>query len=145
MTESTTLTERPAWQALSAHYDQIKDVHLRDLFAADPRRGERLVAEATGLYLDYSKHRVTDETIELLVRLAEESGLREMARLATDVNAKAEDIGARRLHTIIERVLEELSFTAPERSGERVVIDGPFVLERVGEVAADEDLSAYIL
>ena len=82
---------------------------------------------------------------EGLVLEFEESGLREMARLATDVNAKAEDIGARRLHTIIERVLEELSFTAPDRSGERVVIDGPFVLERVGEVAADEDLSAYIL
>ena len=71
------LTQRPGWRALQAHYEQIKDTHLRAMFAQDPRRGERLVAEGAGLYLDYSKHRVTDETIRLLVQLAEESGLRE--------------------------------------------------------------------
>jgi len=79
MTESapaTTLTSLPAWQALQAHHTTIRDVHLRQLFADDPARGERLALEAVGLYVDFSKHRITDETLRLLVRLAEESGLR---------------------------------------------------------------------
>ena len=71
------LTQRPAWAALSSHHHEIEDTHLRDLFAADPRRGERLTAEGAGLYLDYSKHRVTDETLRLLIALAEQSGLAE--------------------------------------------------------------------
>ena len=71
------LRERKAWQALQRHYDEIAGRHLRDLFAEDPGRGERLTAEAAGLYLDYSKNRVTDETLRLLVELAEESGVRE--------------------------------------------------------------------
>ena len=75
----------------------------------------------------------------------EESGQREMARLATMVNARTEDIGARRLHTIIERVVEDLSFNAPEMAGERVAVDAGFVAERVGDVAADDDLSNFIL
>ncbi|MDP9365554.1 MAG: ATP-dependent protease ATPase subunit HslU [Chloroflexota bacterium] len=75
----------------------------------------------------------------------DEAAMREMARLATLVNARTEDIGARRLHTIIERVLEEISFDAPARKGETVTIDAAFVAERVGEVAADEDLSNFIL
>ena len=69
------LLERRAYQALERHHAEIAGLHLRDLFAADPGRGERLVAEAAGLYLDYSKHRVTDETMRLLVDLAEESGV----------------------------------------------------------------------
>jgi glucose-6-phosphate isomerase len=71
----TPLPERTAWQALTRHYDEIAGVRLRELFAGDPGRGERLTAEAAGLYLDYSKNRVTDETMRLLVALAEESGL----------------------------------------------------------------------
>ena len=71
------LTQRPAWAALSAHHREIADTHLRDLFAADPARGERLTAEGAGLYLDYSKHRITEETLRLLVALAEQSGLAE--------------------------------------------------------------------
>ena len=59
----TALRERPAWAALENHYAEIRDVHLRDLFAADPGRGERLAAEGAGLYLDYSKNRLTDETL----------------------------------------------------------------------------------
>jgi glucose-6-phosphate isomerase len=70
------LTRLPAWRALSEHFDTIKDVHLRQLFADDPQRGERMAAEAVGLYLDYSKHRVTDETLRLLVRLAAARGVR---------------------------------------------------------------------
>jgi len=77
MSSPTSLTQRPAWQALAAHYDQIKDVHLRTLFADDPQRGERLTAEAAGLFLDYSKHRISDETLRLLVGLAKECGLRD--------------------------------------------------------------------
>jgi glucose-6-phosphate isomerase len=71
------LRQRPAWKALERHYEEIRELHLRELFAADPERGERLAAEGAGLYLDYSKNRVTDETLALLVRLAEESGLAE--------------------------------------------------------------------
>jgi hypothetical protein len=72
-TKAARLTERPAWKALADHYRQIRDVHLRTLFAEDPRRGERFAVEAEGLYLDYSKHRVTAETMRLLLALAEES------------------------------------------------------------------------
>ena len=71
----TSLRERVAYRALESHRLALGEVHLRDLFAADAARGERLTAEAAGLFLDYSKHRVTDETMALLVRLADESGL----------------------------------------------------------------------
>ena len=76
---ATPLRERKAWQALERHYAEISGTHLRDLFAADPGRGERLTAEAVGIYLDYSKNRVTDETLALLTELAEESGVRAAA------------------------------------------------------------------
>ena len=71
----TPLPERTSWQALKRHHQEIVGVPLRELFASDPGRGERLTAEAAGLYLDYSKNRVTDETMRLLVALAEESGV----------------------------------------------------------------------
>ena len=71
------MIRRPAWGELEGHYQKIRNVHLRTLFADDPRRGERLVAEEVGIYLDYSKNRITDETIQLLVKLAGECGLRE--------------------------------------------------------------------
>ena len=67
---------RPAWKALVAHQQKIRDPPLRKLFADDPKRAERMTVEAVGLYLDYSKNRVTDETLKLLMQLAEESGLR---------------------------------------------------------------------
>jgi len=72
-----TLTEKQSWQALAAHCANIRDLHLRQLFAGDSQRGERLSAEGAGIYLDYSKNRVTDETLQLLLKLAEECGLRE--------------------------------------------------------------------
>ena len=71
------LTERPAWKALQAHYEAIRGVHLRTLFGDDSQRGERMALEAEGLYFDYSKHRVTVETIRLLIALANESGVRD--------------------------------------------------------------------
>ena len=77
MTEVLPLRQRPAWAALEAHHAEIAGTHLRDLFAADPGRGDRMHAEAAGLYLDYAKHRITDETLTLLIQLADESGLRD--------------------------------------------------------------------
>jgi glucose-6-phosphate isomerase len=70
------LTKRKAWKALQSHYKTVRGLEMRNLFADDPKRGERMTAEAVGLFLDYSKNRITDETIQLLIRLAEESGLR---------------------------------------------------------------------
>ena len=72
---TTSLTLRDTWQELEAHYRTIKDVHLRQLFSSDPKRGERFAVEDAGIYLDYSKNLVTEETIRLLVKLAEECGL----------------------------------------------------------------------
>jgi glucose-6-phosphate isomerase len=76
MTKLTPLNERPAWKALEAHYQQIQGKHLKQLFADDPARGERFTVETAGILLDYSKNRITDETMKLLIQLAEESGLR---------------------------------------------------------------------
>jgi glucose-6-phosphate isomerase len=70
------LTKRKAWTALQAHYEKVRGLHLRQLFADDPKRGERMTAESVGIFLDYSKNRVTNETLPLLIQLAEESGLR---------------------------------------------------------------------
>src|SRR5215475_12749110 len=74
---TNSLTTRPSWKALGAHQKKIRNVHLRTLFAAPPKRGTRMTVEAVGLFLDYSKNLVTDETLQLLVQLAEESGLRQ--------------------------------------------------------------------
>ena len=76
----TLLPERQCWRALRRHHEDVKDLHLRELFAADPDRGEQFVAEGAGLYLDYSKNRITAETIRLLIALADECGLRERIR-----------------------------------------------------------------
>ena len=77
ITERSGLTALPAWHALTAHFEQVRDLHLRSLFADDPSRGQRLVAEGAGLYLDYSKNRITDDTVRLLLALADECGLRD--------------------------------------------------------------------
>src|SRR6516162_8535079 len=71
------LRSRPAWALLEQHYQKLKGVHLRQLFADDRGRGERFAIEAAGVYLDYSKNRITDETLQLLLQLAQESGLRD--------------------------------------------------------------------
>ena len=73
----TPLRERSAWTALERHYAEFGGTHLRDLFAEDATRGERFASEGAGIYLDYSKNRITEETLRLLLQLAEESGLRE--------------------------------------------------------------------
>ena len=122
-TNSTQLHTRPAWVALSEHHVRIRETHLRDLFAADPERGERLTLEAEGIYLDYSKNRVTDETIGLLVRLAKESGLRER-------------IGAmfagEKINVTEDRAVLHVALRAPK--GERIAVDGIDVVPAVHEV-----------
>ena len=120
---ATPLRERKAWQALRRHYDEIAGRHLRDLFAEDPGRGERLTAEAVGLYLDYSKNRVTDETMRLLVELAEESGVPERR----DAMFRGEHINVSE-----DRAVLHVALRMPE--GESLVVDGVDVVAQVHEV-----------
>ena len=117
------LTERPAWKALEVHCAAIRNLHLRQFFAEDPRRGEHLSAGAAGIYLDYSKNRITDETIRLLVRLAGECSLRE--RIAAMFRGERINVTEKRaaLHTALR---------APET--ERVVVDGIDVVIEVHAV-----------
>ncbi len=117
------LVQRPAWKALQAHYAQMRDVHLRTLFAEDPERGERLALEAVGLYFDYSKHRLTDETIRLLVALAEECGLRQRI----DAMFRGEKINATE-----NRAVLHVALRAPR--DQSIVVDGEDVVPRVHEV-----------
>jgi glucose-6-phosphate isomerase len=122
-TRQSPLTALPAWKALTGHYQQIRDLHLRQLFADDPRRGERLTADAAGLYLDYSKHRVTDTTLELLIRLAEECGLPER------IDAM---FSGERINVTEQRAALHVALRAPKH--ERVLMDGVDVVPAVHEV-----------
>jgi glucose-6-phosphate isomerase len=117
------LTERPAWKALERHHSQIRELHLRQLFADDPQRGERLAAEAVGLYLDYSKNRITDESLKLLLQLAEESGLR--ARI--DAMFRGEKINVTENRAVLHTALR-----APE--GATIVVDGQNAVPEVHAV-----------
>ncbi len=117
------LTARPAWKALAAHYQEVRELHLRKLFADDPERGERLTAEAVGLYLDYSKNRITDETIKLLVQLAEESGLR--ARIDAM-------FGGERINITENRAVSHVALRAPR--GQSIFVDGENVVPQVQAV-----------
>ncbi len=119
----TQLTERPAWRALGDHYQTIRDVHLRTLFAEDPQRGERLTAEAAGLYLDYSKNRVTDETLRLLLRLAEECGLR--ARIDAMFSGE-------KINVTENRAVLHVALRAPADAS--IMVDGEDVVPGVHQV-----------
>ncbi len=123
MSSPTSLTQRPTWQALAAHFSDIKDVHLRTLFAEDPQRGERLTAEAAGLFLDYSKHRITDETLRLLVALADECGLRERI----DAMFRGDKINITEDRAVLHTALR-----AP--AGRRIYVDGVDVVPDVHAV-----------
>src|ERR1700750_1821136 len=116
-------TERPAWKALEAHYLQARNLHLRQLFADDPTRGERMTAEAVGVYLDYSKNRITRETLTLLLQLAEESGLR--AR----INAM---FGGEKINTTEDRPVLHVALRAPQ--GVSFLVDGRNVVPQVHAV-----------
>ena len=131
MTTAPSLTERPAWRALEAHHRAIRDVHLRTLFADDPGRGERLAVEAAGLYLDYSKHRVTDETLRLLLALADEVGVR--ARI--DAMFAGEKINVTEGRSVLHVALRAPRDTVITVDGTNVVADVHAVLDRMAEFA----------
>ncbi|SCY20989.1 glucose-6-phosphate isomerase [Nitrosospira sp. Nsp13] len=117
------LTEHPAWKALEAHYHVIKDLHLRQLFADDPKRGEYLTAEAAGVYLDYSKNRITGETLRLLVQLAGECGLRKR------IDAM---FSGQQINSTEQRAALHTALRAPE--SELIVVDGLNIVPAVHAV-----------
>jgi glucose-6-phosphate isomerase len=131
MTDMLPLTGRQSWKALQTHQGRISDRHLRTLFAGDPTRGERLTAEAVGIYLDYSKNRVTDETITLLCRLAEECGLRERI----DAMFRGD-----RINLTEDRAVLHVALRAPR--GASIMVDGKNVVPEVhGVLDAMADFS----
>jgi glucose-6-phosphate isomerase len=117
------LTQRPAWKALATHHKQIKNLHLRKLFAADSKRGERMTVEAAGLYLDYSKNRITDPTLKMLLQLAKESGLRER------IDAM---FSGEKINTTENRAVLHVALRAPK--GETILVDGKNVVPEVHAV-----------
>jgi glucose-6-phosphate isomerase len=117
------LTQSPAWKALEAHHAETAGLHLRELFAADPQRGTKLAAQACGLYLDYSKNRITDETLRLLLGLAEERGLR--GRI--DAMFRGEKINITE-----NRAVLHVALRAPR--GSKIMVDGEDVVPGVREV-----------
>lgn len=119
------LTQRPAWKALQAHFKTMDGKHLRQLFADDPKRGERLAIEEVGLYLDYSKHRVTDETIRLLINLADECDLR------TRIDAM---FRGDKINVTEKRAVLHIALRAPR--GASIVVDDENVVPKVHEVLA---------
>ena len=119
----TTLTRRQAWKALQAHYKSMQAMHLRTLFTDDPQRGTRMTAEAAGLFLDYSKNRITDETVRLLVQLAEESGLRE----GIEAMFRGE-----KLNVTENRAVLHVALRAPREAS--IMVDGENVVPKVHAV-----------
>src|SRR6266702_5239935 len=117
------LTQRPAWHALEEHYQKMRDVHLRTLFADDPQRGERFSAEALGIYLEYSKNRITDETLRLLLDLAESSNL----RAHIDAMFRGDKINVTE-----QRAVLHVALRAPK--GQAVLVDGANVTPKVHAV-----------
>ncbi|SLM49021.1 glucosephosphate isomerase [Nitrospira japonica] len=123
------LTSRPAWKALEAHYQTLRDVHLRRLFADDPGRGESLTAEAVGVVLDYSKNRITGDTLDLLVRLAEDCGLR--GRI--DAMFRGERINETEGRAVLHVALRMPKGSSVELDGVNVVTQVHTVLDRMAE------------
>ena len=115
--------KRPAWRALAAHYKEVQGVHLRELFAQDPGRGGRMTAEAAGLFLDYSKNRVTSETLRLLLQLAEESAL--PARIHAMFSGE-------KINVTEKRAVLHVALRAPR--GTSIVVDGEDVVLQVHAV-----------
>jgi glucose-6-phosphate isomerase len=120
---SPLLTTRPAWKALEAHHQQVQGLHLRNLFADNPARGERMTAEAVGLYLDYSKNRITDDTLTLLRQLAEECGLR------TRIDAM---FRGEKINLTEHRAVLHVALRAPK--GTSIVVDGENIVPQVHAV-----------
>ncbi|KAB8140250.1 glucose-6-phosphate isomerase [Chloroflexia bacterium SDU3-3] len=131
MSNNLSLTQRPAYQALSAHAAEIRDLHLRQLFAEDPARGQDLVIEAAGLYFDYSKHRITRETIALLIALAEEAGLAERI----EAMYSGEKINATEQRAVLHTALRAPRDASIIVDGENVVPEVHAVLDRMAAFA----------
>src|SRR5579884_899162 len=129
--QSVPLTQLTAWKALEAHYQQIKDVHLRSLFADDPKRGERFSQEATGIYLDYSKNRITGETLRLLIQLAEESGLRQHI----DAMFRGDKINVTENRAVLHTALRAPKDAVIHVDGKNVVPEVHEVLDRMAAFA----------
>ncbi|HKR34731.1 MAG TPA: glucose-6-phosphate isomerase [Steroidobacteraceae bacterium] len=130
-TPTLPLLARPAWAALQAHQKQVAPLHLRKLFADDAKRGERLTLEAAGIYLDYSKNRVTDETLSLLVKLAEESALRERI----DAMFSGEHINVSENRAVLHTALRAPKGASVRVDGENVVPQVHAVLARMSDFA----------
>jgi len=128
---TTPLRERKAWQALERHYAEISGMHLRELFAKDPGRGERLTAEATGIYLDYSKNRITDETMALLIELAEESGVPHRR----DAMFRGEHINVSEDRAVLHTALRLPATASLTVDGQDVVAEVHDVLNRMRDFA----------
>jgi len=122
-TTTSSLRDATAWRALEDHAEELREGHLRDLFAHDPTRGERLTVEAEGIFLDYSKNRITDETIRLLLQLAAERGVAER-RNAMFAGAK--------INVTEDRAVLHVALRAPK--GQRIEVDGEDVVPKVHEV-----------
>ena len=125
------LVERPAWSALRAHHETIAPLHLRKLFADDPKRGEHLALEAAGVYLDYSKNRITAATVALLVELAEQSGLRERI----DAMFRGEHINVSERRAVLHVALRAPPGASMVVDGENVVPQVHAVLDTMGDFA----------
>src|SRR5947207_15144134 len=121
------LTDRQAWNALEAHHKNVRELHLRKLFADDPKRGERMTAEAVGLYLDYSKNRITDETLKLLLQLADESGLRERI----DAVFRGEKINITENRAVLHVALRAPRGASSVGDGENVVPQGDHMIDKM--------------
>ncbi|MCI0366293.1 MAG: glucose-6-phosphate isomerase, partial [Phycisphaerales bacterium] len=125
------LTNTPAWQALRTHCEGIKSRHLRDMFARDPGRGDRMTAEGAGLYLDFSKNRITDETLRLLLQLAEERGV----ATRRDAMFRGEKINTTEARSVFHVALRAPKGSVMRIDGHDVVPDVHSVLDRMGEFA----------
>jgi glucose-6-phosphate isomerase len=125
------LRNRPAWASLEQHCRTVKDLHLRQLFAEDRKRGDRLTVEAAGIYLDYSKNRITDETLTLLLRLAEESGLRDRI----EAMFRGDSINASEKRAVLHVALRAPRGASIIHDGRNVVPDVHAVLDRMTEFA----------
>jgi glucose-6-phosphate isomerase len=123
------LTQQPAWKALDAHYTKMRDLHLRQLFADDPQRGQRLTAEAIGVFLDYSKNRITDETLSLLLQLAEQVGLRPRI----DAMFRGDKINVTEQRAVLHTALRAPRGAAIMVDGENVVPQVHAVLDKMAD------------
>ena len=123
------ITESPEWRALDAHFEELRDAHLRDLFAADPDRGERLALEVDGVYLDYSKNRITDETVRLLVALAERAHLRDRI----DAMFRGDKINVTEDRAVLHTALRAPEGAVVEVDGENVVPEVHAVLRKMAD------------